>query len=550
MQLFKKLRRWPAVFVVLAISVLATAAVALGDGFNFIAEDNDGLVTNNSQTKSLGNVTPGQVVQADAVFTATCTGNNHLASGQQVLANYNAAGSTTPTGGSISATNVSFTRANRADSNSAAWPNSGTGCPSGTQLLARGISDIQLTAPSTPGLHTFKVKYSTTLSPNTGASDFVSAFNKTPEFTYTMTVVAPSDTTPPTIGHTLDPASPDGDNGWYRSNVSLTWSVNDPESSVTKTGCVDQNITADQQATNYSCSASSTGGGAGPVIVSIKRDATAPDVQRDTASDSCSNPGDNGWCRGTQTAGFTASDATSGLANSGQAAFTQSSSSDGSAVNIASGSVADLAGNSNSGIDAGPFQIDSTPPAVAVTGPQNGATYTLGSVPAAGCTTTDATSDVADHAAASTSGGPVGSVTVNCTGAKDNAGNTGSASVTYSVVYAFTGFFRPIDNGGVYNVVKAGSAVPAKFSLAGNQGLSIFAAGYPTSGSIPCSAAAPIDAVEETLTAGHSSLSYDALADQYNYVWKTDKSWAGTCRQLVVKFADGAYQRANFKLTK
>ena len=33
----------------------------------------------------------------------------------------------------------------------------------------------------------------------------------------------------------------------------------------------------------------------------------------------------------------------------------------------------------------------------------------------------------------------------------------------------------------VYNVAKAGSSIPIKFSLHGNQGLAIFAAGYPLS---------------------------------------------------------------------
>jgi parallel beta-helix repeat protein len=88
----------------------------------------------------------------------------------------------------------------------------------------------------------------------------------------------PVDTTAPVITYTLTPSSPDGANGWYKSNVTLAWSVTDPESAVTMTGCVDQNITADQAATTYSCSATSAGGSSGPVDVSIKRDATVPTV--------------------------------------------------------------------------------------------------------------------------------------------------------------------------------------------------------------------------------------------------------------------------------
>jgi parallel beta-helix repeat protein len=90
--------------------------------------------------------------------------------------------------------------------------------------------------------------------------------------------VSPADSTPPVITYTLTPSTSDGANGWYKSNVDLVWSVTDPESTVTKTGCDDQNITADQAATVYSCSATSAGGAAGPVNVSIQRDATLPMV--------------------------------------------------------------------------------------------------------------------------------------------------------------------------------------------------------------------------------------------------------------------------------
>jgi hypothetical protein len=99
---------------------------------------------------------------------------------------------------------------------------------------------------------------------------------------FTLKVNAPAaadDTTPPDIGYVLNPASPNGDNGWYTSDVSLTWTVVENESpgSLVTTGCDDQNITSDQQETTYSCSATSDGGSAGPVDVPIKRDATPPD---------------------------------------------------------------------------------------------------------------------------------------------------------------------------------------------------------------------------------------------------------------------------------
>lgn len=113
----------------------------------------------------------------------------------------------------------------------------------------------------------------------------------------------------------------------------------------------------------------------------------------------------------------------------------------------------------------------------------------------------------------------------------------------------FTGFFQPVDNLPTLNQVNAGRAIPIKFSLSGNQGLDIMMAGYPVSTVTACGSTAT-DIVESTVTAGSSSLTYDPVSDQYNYVWKTDKAWAGTCRTLTVRFVDGTIHQANFKFTK
>jgi hypothetical protein len=116
--------------------------------------------------------------------------------------------------------------------------------------------------------------------------------------------------------------------------------------------------------------------------------------------------------------------------------------------------------------------------------------------------------------------------------------------------YTFTGFFAPVDNLPTVNSVKAGQAIPVKFSLAGDQGLNIFAAGYPKSQQMACNTNAEVDGIEQTVTAGNSSLSFDPISNTYTYVWKTDKGWANTCRQLVVELSDGTYHRANFQFKK
>jgi hypothetical protein len=117
---------------------------------------------------------------------------------------------------------------------------------------------------------------------------------------------------------------------------------------------------------------------------------------------------------------------------------------------------------------------------------------------------------------------------------------------TEDPTYAFEGFFAPVDNPPVLNQMAAGRAVPVKFSLGGDQGLDVLAAGAPSSSRVSCATGATVDVVEQTVTAGSSSLTYDAGTRRYQYVWKTSKEWAGTCRQLTVTLDDGTSHRASF----
>lgn len=125
-----------------------------------------------------------------------------------------------------------------------------------------------------------------------------------------------------------------------------------------------------------------------------------------------------------------------------------------------------------------------------------------------------------------------------------------SPSEVVAAMHPFTGFFDPVDNLPTVNTMKAGSAVPVKFSLGGDMSLSILAAGSPTSHQVSCSAEALTAAVDQTMTAGASTLQYDPVANQYTYVWKTDKNWAGTCRQFDLTLNDGTTHSAMFSFTK
>ncbi|WP_076999024.1 PxKF domain-containing protein [Variovorax sp. KK3] len=93
------------------------------------------------------------------------------------------------------------------------------------------------------------------------------------------------------------------------------------------------------------------------------------------------------------------------------------------------------------------------------------------------------------------------------------------------------------------NAMTAGSAVDLRFSLGGDQGLGVLAAGSPTSEQIVCPTAIPMgtpDLPRSTATPGR--LRYDAQTGVYAYAWATDPSWSRTCRRLALELTDGTRQ--------
>ena len=75
----------------------------------------------------------------------------------------------------------------------------------------------------------------------------------------------------------------------------------------------------------------------------------------------------------------------------------------------------------------------------------------------------------------------------------------------------------------------------------------MIAGGYPKSSPSSCLAGASDDPVESVEMLGNQTLRYDAATGHYMFPWKTDPQWKGTCRQLVLRLADGNEYTANFK---
>jgi hypothetical protein len=131
----------------------------------------------------------------------------------------------------------------------------------------------------------------------------------------------------------------------------------------------------------------------------------------------------------------------------------------------------------------------------------------------------------------------------------DAQGRSGSSTISLTVLFDFSGFFSPVENLPAVNTAKAGSSVSIKFSLGGDQGLAIMAANFPRSIRIDCDPPDQVNDSDERVaaTAGRSVLTYDPVTNQYGYVWKTEKAWGDTCRQFILKLADGTTHVANFK---
>ncbi|MGH3370100.1 MAG: hypothetical protein ACRDPR_08865, partial [Nocardioidaceae bacterium] len=104
-----------------------------------------------------------------------------------------------------------------------------------------------------------------------------------------------------------------GDDGWYTSDVDVSWSVVDEESAITgSSGCGAVTQSTDSAGTTYTCTATSAGGTASE-SVTVKRDATAPTIDCGTA--------DGTWHASNVSIPCTAGGGVSGLADPAQAAF-------------------------------------------------------------------------------------------------------------------------------------------------------------------------------------------------------------------------------------
>ena len=181
--------------------------------------------------------------------------------------------------------------------------------------------------------------------------------------------------------------------------------------------------------------------------------------------------------------------------------------------------------------------VDRTPPQITILAPADGAQYRLGDTitPSYSC------HDDVDGSLVSCKATPIDTSVGTHTfrvDSVDRSGNAASASTTYFIRYDFEGFFSPLVAEPGVVTVKAGDVVPVKFSLHGDRGSDVVSRAAWR----PCF----VDTNDSSSATG--TFTYAAGPDRYTFMWITDKSWSGTCKEIVLTLRDGTRHGAYVSL--
>jgi hypothetical protein len=303
--------------------------------------------------------------------------------------------------------------------------------------------------------------------------------------------IAPQDAAAPVTAIGLNPATPNGQNGWYTSDVVVTVSAVDETggSGLAETRCVLDPAAAPATFDDMSAGCAYTGAGA-------------------------SVPAD------------------------GQHALYAASK--------------DNAGNKEA-VKSQAVKIDKTAPTISISAPAN-TVYLLNQAVPAAYACADGSSGVGTCAGPVANGANIDTATAGSktftVNAADQAGNTASASASYKVGYNFGGFLAPVDSSPTVNTGKAGRTYPVKWQLrdaSGNYASALSAVASIKYQGVTCGQynGDPTDPLEAE-AAGSTSLRYDTIANQYIYNWKTPGT-AG-CYTLSLTLDSGQVQQAYFNL--
>ncbi len=340
-----------------------------------------------------------------------------------------------------------------------------------------------------------------------------------------------------------------GANDWYTSDVTVRASGSDTVSGAV-TCTPDQSQTSETSGAIFHGSCTNAAGlTTAAEAITVKLDASGPSA---AVAVSAGTLGANGWYTSHVTVRTSGADDLSGPVT---CTADQHQTND-TAGAVFTGSCTNTAGLTTATAPL-TVMVDKTAPVVAVT--SVAPIYQLATLPTPGCATQDVTSGVAANATPTITGGNangVGTFTVTCAGARDRAGNTGSTTLPFRVVYAFDGFLQPINDtahqtGLTTSVFKAGSTVPVKLQLKRADGTVV----SPTTAPqwlTPTKGGATSVAVDESSYSGPAttggSYRWDANGRQLIYNWATPKSGLGYYWRIGATLDDGQTYFVNIGL--
>lgn len=142
----------------------------------------------------------------------------------------------------------------------------------------------------------------------------------------------------------------------------------------------------------------------------------------------------------------------------------------------------------------------------------------------------------------------VGVHSVSCT-ATDKAGNSRTASASYTVGYVASDLSAPVDPDAM-NIANSGQGIPLKWRVTDANGAPItdLSSVGVTATSLTCDLAITADQIEE-YSAGQAGLQN--LGDgNYQYNWKTPKSYAKSCKTLHLDLGNDVEITAAFRFAK
>jgi hypothetical protein len=363
------------------------------------------------------------------------------------------------------------------------------------------------TAPSAPGVYHYTVTF-------TATNNIIPLARKADTVTITVTVPAPPvpvDTIAPTFGYTLSPATPNGANGWYNTDVTVSFNAEDNAggSGIDEaTKPADYTLTTDGIHSAKEVTVKDKAGNVATVTVpEIKIDRTIPTIIG--AVDRLPNA--NGWYNADVIVSFVANDDTSGVAEY-TLPVTLLEGKEQSVI----GNVTDNAGNKGLDVVTG-INIDKTKPSINLTSTR---VFTLNESVA--WTATDLLSGLATDASGTIDTSSVGAFNQTIM-ATDLAGNTEEIIVNYKVAYAVVNQTVPAAAG---KAIKAGSNVPITWQFADANGNVMDSSNAQVSLNFKHFAGQVTNdtAVDLGQTAGKSGLSYDALTQTWHFNWKTEKT--------------------------